>query len=122
VISGAAPDVIDTKLTTAARTTPFYTPASSKGSWYLDSAVAGESINKLQEHDANQNVLVILAHDPDSAKYFDFFPNGTLNNWKESRSANEGHHWSWLNELPRGTRSGRGALVEGRIGKPQDSD
>lgn len=115
----------DSELTAAARVTPFYHPSAAPGSWYLNPALAAASINKVGELDADPNILVVLAHDPDSKKYLPFFPHGKLNNWKTQKSLDgnttglkEGVHWSWLNELPRNGKPGRQRLVEGRLGKP----
>jgi hypothetical protein len=43
--------------------------------------------------------LVCLAHDPTSLAVFDFFPNGTLNDWKK-KEWKQTSHWGFLEELP----------------------
>lgn len=94
----------------------FYCP---KGSWYIDPEVVQESIDNLFEFDASPDVLVALAHDPESGKYFESFPNGIMNGWKK-KAASEGRMnwkeaspWCWLNELPGGGKPGRPPLVNG---------
>lgn len=102
------------------RITPFYSPSIQEGSWYVDAAAAQRSINILGEFDASPDILVVLAHDPEYAKYFEFFPLGKMNGWKMreckggGKGWKEGSHWAWVNELPRNGQPAREPLVRGR--------
>lgn len=58
-----------------------------------------ESIRTLFEFDAQPNVLVLIAHDTAPLATLNFFPNGTINDWK-SKGWKESMHWYFLNELP----------------------
>jgi hypothetical protein len=44
-------------------------------------------------------VLVAIAHDPTALVVFDFFPNGTMNDWKK-KGWKEASHWGFLEEFP----------------------
>jgi glyoxylase-like metal-dependent hydrolase (beta-lactamase superfamily II) len=93
------------------RTTPFYRVATD-GGWYIDPAVAQQSIRGLEEFDADPNVLVAIAHDPTSLDVFTFFPDGTMNDWQK-QGWKEALHWGFLNELPFEGRTARPLLVDG---------
>lgn len=41
----------------------------------------------------------MIAHDPTSLDVFDFFPKGTLNEWK-SKGWKQASHWGFLSEMP----------------------
>jgi hypothetical protein len=43
---------------------------------------AQESIDRLTEFDASENVFVALSHDGGLQDVIDFYPEGTLNDWK----------------------------------------
>ena len=66
----------------------------------------------LAEYDADPNVLVAIAHDPTSLVVFDFFPNGTMNAWKE-KGWKERSHWGFLEELPYYGKMIQPLLVDG---------
>lgn len=57
------------------------------------------SVSKLEEFDASPNVLVCIAHDNGLPKVVDFFPNGTLNDWK-AKGWKDDSHWAFLNAIP----------------------
>lgn len=83
--------------------------------------MAQQSVDKLEEFDADENVLVCLAHDGGLLDVVDFFPHGTLNDWK-AKGWKVGNHWSFLNELPIDGKPGRpliaqGPVEEGKAGK-----
>jgi hypothetical protein len=89
-----------------ARTTPFYQITQSKAGWYADPPVAQQSVNALAKFDADENVLVCVAHDTGLKEVCDFFPKASMNNWKvmgwKARS-----QWGFLNELPINGEPGR---------------
>jgi hypothetical protein len=71
---------------------------------------AEQTIHDMQEFDAANNVLVIIAHDvsplkPESG--FKFFPNGTLNDWKKDK-LDQKIRWTFLQDfelaVEKGTR------------------
>jgi len=64
------------------------------------------------ELDANPNILVLIAHDPTPRYVFDFFPHGTLNNWRKD-GLKITMHWGFLNELPYKGAVSRPLLVDG---------
>lgn len=94
------------------RTTPFYHVSTAAGSWYDDPKTAEESISALQEFDAQDNVLVAIAHDPATLKVCTFFPNGTMNDWHK-KGWKQALQWGWINELPHKGRSEQTYLVDG---------
>ena len=74
-----------------------------------------QSISAMQEFDASENVLVLIAHDPTLLKVLPVLndaPLRDLNDWKE-RGYKTRLQWGWLNELPRDGRPGRTMLVKG---------
>ena len=95
-----------------ARTEPFYAVSTAPGTFYADPPKAMESIRALAEFDADPNVLVAIAHDPTSLDVFDFFPEGTLNEWK-AKGWKEKMEFGFVNELPYNGRTVRGVLVDG---------
>ena len=82
-----------------ARTTPYYQVTTAEGSWYIDPPTAQDSINKLEEFDADPNVFVCIAHDGGLNDVVDWFPHGTLNDWKK-KGWKEKSQWGFLNALP----------------------
>jgi hypothetical protein len=68
--------------------------------------VAQQSVNALAKFDADENVLVCVAHDTGLKEVCDFFPKASMNNWKvmgwKARS-----QWGFLNELPINGEPGR---------------
>jgi glyoxylase-like metal-dependent hydrolase (beta-lactamase superfamily II) len=95
-----------------ARTEPFYAVSTAPGTFYADPPKAMESIRALAEFDADPNVLVAIAHDPTSLDVFDFFPEGTLNEWK-IKGWKEKMEFGFVNELPYNGKTVRGVLVDG---------
>lgn len=66
------------------RKTPFYCPTDTGSN--LDVVATADTIQKIQEFDALDNVFVILAHDPSIAEHIEFFPKPAGNflrlDWK----------------------------------------
>lgn len=56
-----------------------------------------ESVEKLMAFDADDNILVLIAHDNGLTKYLPVFP-GTLDHWKAS-DAKERLRWEFLNDF-----------------------
>ena len=46
-----------------ARTSTFYKVTQEPGGWYIDPPIAQESVDRLEEFDASENVFVCVAHD-----------------------------------------------------------
>ncbi|KAJ9138025.1 Beta-lactamase-like protein [Coniochaeta hoffmannii] len=82
-----------------ARSSPYYRPRSGAESWYIDPPVAAQSISKLMDLDADERVLVLIAHDPSLMATIPFFPEGTLNDWHTSGWKSR-LRWQFLSELP----------------------
>jgi glyoxylase-like metal-dependent hydrolase (beta-lactamase superfamily II) len=82
-----------------ARTSPFYTPRCGEGSWYIDPPTAVKSIESLTVVDANEKVLVLIAHDPGLLHTLPFFPRGDINGWYNA-GWKKGLRWAFLDELP----------------------
>lgn len=97
-----------------ARTTPFYHVTQVPGGWYVDPVVAQKSVDRLEEFDADENVFVCVAHDGGLVPVCDWFPNGTLNDWKV-KGWKEKSKWGFLNELPIGGKPGRPLLAPGLV-------
>lgn len=69
---------------------------------------AEQTIHDLQEFDAAENVLVVIAHDCaplEQGSGFKFFPNGTLNEWKKDR-LDEKIRWSFLDDFSHAIETG----------------
>ena len=77
---------------------PFYEINQQVGGWYVDPRTAQNSANNLQNFDADENVLVLLAHDTALEDVAEQFPEANLNDWKE-RGWKEKFAWEFLNEL-----------------------
>ena len=82
-----------------ASSTPFYEVSQAKGGWYVDPPQAQTSVTSLQEFDGDENVLVLIAHDPALLHVKDLFPSHSLNTWQE-KGLKEKLGWNFLNELP----------------------
>ncbi|KAK5168934.1 uncharacterized protein LTR77_006243 [Saxophila tyrrhenica] len=91
---------------------PFYRCASGSSSFYVDPPTAQNSIRTLIGFDANPNVCTLIAHDPAPLKVMPFFPNGTINDWKEKDFKRQ-MHWDFLNEIPAKGVPGKDPLVDG---------
>ena len=83
----------------SARTSPYYKPCSRADSWYVDPEMARQSIQRLIELDASDNVLILIAHDPSLILDIPHFPNGYLNDWFKA-GWKQNLRWKYLNELP----------------------
>ncbi|KAF1984629.1 Metallo-hydrolase/oxidoreductase [Aulographum hederae CBS 113979] len=94
----------------AARTTPYYEPCS-QGGWYVDPPTARRSIEMLRRLDADERVLVLIAHDPALIGTVPMFPQGNLNAWFEE-GVKGLLRWRFLSELPVEGRE-RKLLVDG---------
>ena len=72
------------------------------------------SIRALTEFDADPNVLVLIAHDtaPLENPEIEWFPKGSINDWKK-KGWKDSMHWHFLNELPIDGKTGRDVLVDG---------
>ncbi|KAL8959826.1 MAG: hypothetical protein Q9193_003376, partial [Seirophora villosa] len=97
-----------------ARTSPFYKVTQEPKGWYMDPVVAQQSVDRLEEFDADENVFVCLAHDGGLIPVCDWFPDGTLNHWK-AKGWKEKSKWGFLNELPLDGKPGRPLLVPGLV-------
>lgn len=82
--------------------------------WYVDSKAAQTSVNRLAEFDADPNVFVCIAHDGGLIPVVDWFPEGTLNLWKE-RGWKEISKWGFVNELPYDGKPGRPWIAPGLV-------
>jgi len=80
--------------------------------FYADPAVAQQSANALTNFDADPNIMVTIAHDPAGLDVYDFFPNGTLNDWQQ-KGWKEDARWGFLSELPFDGKIVRPTLVDG---------
>lgn len=98
--------------TKESKTTPFYEPCSREDSWYVDPPQAQASIGKLQLVDADDRILVLIAHDPAAMRSLPLYPSGTLDSWYE-QGWKEKLRWSFLDELPEEKGRPRPYLVEG---------
>lgn len=94
-----------------ARISPFYKPCSHEDSWYVDPSAAWKSIDRLKAVDANDRVLVLIAHDPAAMRVLPLFPSSTLNDWHRAGWKRK-LRWGFLNELP-ATGLSRDYLVDG---------
>ena len=99
-----------------AHTAPFYEIAQSKDGWYADPPVAQQSVNALAEFDANDNVLVCIAHDGSLKEVCDFFPKASMNDWK-ARGWKLRSRWGFLNELPINGEPGRPWVIPAGLSK-----
>jgi hypothetical protein len=95
-----------------ARTSTYYKVSENKGSWYIYPEVAQESIYRMTEFDADENDFVCTAHDPALIPICDWFPNGTLNDWKK-KGWKQKSMWGFLNEMPKDGKPSRGWLANG---------
>lgn len=96
------------------RTSPFYSVTQDPKGWYVDSKAAQTSVNRLAEFDADPNVFVCIAHDGGLIPVVDWFPEGTLNLWKE-RGWKEISKWGFVNELPYDGKPGRPWIAPGLV-------
>lgn len=77
------------------RTKPFYELVNPRD---LDSVrEATRSQRKLEDFDANDDILVLSAHDANAAEVVDLYPKD-INNWKE-KGWKAQLHWAFLNDF-----------------------
>ena len=96
------------------RTSPFYNITHEPGGWYVDPPTAQKSVKSLEEFDADENVFVCVAHDGGLLGVVDFFPNGTINDWKR-KGWKEKSKWGFLNELPIDGKPAKPWIAPGRV-------
>jgi hypothetical protein len=99
----------------ASRTSPFYKVSRVPGTVYIHGDAAQASIDKLRILDAHPGVFICLAHDAalfETLPVYNNDPNQDINDWKTA-GYKENTRWAFLNELPKGDRPGRQALVQG---------
>ena len=97
------------------RTTPYYKASSAPGSVYSFPDIANQSIHNLKQFDANEHVLVCMAHDPSLLEVLPVLNSGNkemINNWK-LKGWKESLRWRFLNDLPRPDKSGDDPEVYG---------
>lgn len=98
---------------TLARTSPYYSACSRPDSWYADPPTANESIRRLQILDADERILVLIAHDSSVVNLLPFYPKGgVLNNW-HANGWKAKLRWGFLAELPVDGRPQKEYLVDG---------
>ncbi|KAI1352969.1 beta-lactamase-like protein [Xylaria sp. FL0043] len=88
----ACPGETFSKLLPNGKQAPFYQPSQLK--FHYDVPMMVETIRKLQEADAHDNILIIPAHDVSFLKVADFFPK-TANAFMEKEWGWEAR-WAWL--------------------------
>ena len=106
------------------RTLSFYNVTQDPGGWYVNPPTAQKSVKSLEEFDADENVFVCVAHDGGLIPVVDWFPNGTVNDWKK-KGWKEESQWGFLNELPIDGKPGRpwltpGLVKEGKVMSKED--
>lgn len=82
------------------RTQPYFTPATGEHAVHLDVAEAKNSIEKMTEFDAYENVFSVIAHDGSLFDVVDFYPK-PANEWKAKGWAREGQ-WRFLKDFDSG--------------------
>jgi len=92
---------------TRSATEPFLTPQVGVND---QQPLAGQSVAAMQQFDADENVLVCIAHDASLlAGDVEFYP-ATLNRWKEreglARSRKERIHWGFCSDFDLGSLEG----------------
>ncbi|KAI0516786.1 beta-lactamase-like protein [Xylaria bambusicola] len=88
------PGEIFHKLLLDGKEAPFYEPSRKSWSYHLDVPTMLETIKKLQEIDAHENVFIIAAHDAGIQKTVDLFPK-TANSFMEKGWVQK-TRWAWL--------------------------
>jgi glyoxylase-like metal-dependent hydrolase (beta-lactamase superfamily II) len=73
---------------------PFYKPSTAPHSVHYDVPLMIETIKKLQEVDAHNNILIVAAHDAAMLNVADFFPK-TANDFMEKGWVQK-TRWAWL--------------------------
>lgn len=70
------------------------------------------SLRALAAFDADDSILVIIAHDTAPLDVMPFFPNDTITDWKR-RGYKGKMHFNFVNELPVDGKVRREPLVDG---------
>ncbi|KAH6632885.1 beta-lactamase-like protein [Boeremia exigua] len=100
-----------------ARTVPYYTPCCRSDGWYVDPPRALESVEQLKALDADDRILVLIAHDPAMLNVVTFFPHGNANDW-QILGWKSTLRWRFLDELPSDVRELKylvdGTYMEGK--------
>lgn len=96
------------------QTSPFYLVSEEPYSFYEDPKTAQTNLDKMEKLDADDNILICIAHDGELPSVIDFFPNGTLNAWKQ-KDWKRKSTWSFVNELPIGGKQARPPIVPGLV-------
>ncbi|KAK3998215.1 beta-lactamase-like protein [Cladorrhinum sp. PSN332] len=79
----------------------FYSPARlEKDSFHHDVDELAVTVEKVQEADCQDEILVCAAHDESLLQVVDFFPNGTLNEFAEKGWAKKAR-WRFLSDFGR---------------------
>lgn len=73
---------------------PFYLPSQQPHTYHFDVPTMVETIKKLQEIDAHDNILIVPAHDASFLNVAEFFPK-TANAFME-KGWGQKTKWSWL--------------------------
>lgn len=68
---------------------------------------AQESIEKMEDFDAHENVLTIFAHDQTLLDVVGFFPKETANDWKEKGWREKGL-WKFLRDFEKAVNEAGG--------------
>jgi glyoxylase-like metal-dependent hydrolase (beta-lactamase superfamily II) len=76
------------------KTSPFYRPSTGPASVHFDVAQAVDTIKRLQEADAHNNILIVAAHDASMLHVVDFFPK-TANDFVQKGWVQKAR-WAWL--------------------------
>lgn len=82
------------------RSEPFFKPSSTEHSVHLDPAEAMQSLERMTEFDAYENVFSVIAHDKSLFDVVEFYPK-VANEWKEKGWGKEGT-WRFLREFDAG--------------------
>ncbi|KAI0868623.1 beta-lactamase-like protein [Hypoxylon argillaceum] len=98
------PGEIFDKLLPDGRDAPFYKPSQGPYSVHLSVPATVETIRKLQEFDAHDNILLVPAHDATFLKVADFFPK-TANDFM-AKGWGEKTRWAWLAEFAQAVGQG----------------
>lgn len=81
-----------------------------KGGWYGDMAEAQKSVEAIVDFDADEKVLVCMAHDPGLRDVCEFFPSATMNDWKEKEWKAK-TRWAFLNGMATDAHPAKPRLV-----------
>lgn len=79
------------------RVEPFFDPSPDDGAWHHVAEVAKDSIKKLIELDAQDNIFPVMAHDGSLHDVVDFYPKGA-NAWM-AKGWKEQSRWGFLSSF-----------------------